>query len=124
MEQPIDVLLIEDSASQALRFKLILERAGYHVRIATDGSAGWRMACTDHPRLILLDVDLPSMNGFQVLTRLKRGSATATIPVIMLTHREHVSNVERALDLGAEDYLPKQDALQQICTTVDHILSR
>ena len=117
-----DILLIEDSASQALRFRLMLERSGYRVRVATDGSAGWRLASQHQPRLILLDVDLPSLNGFQVLARLKRGRDTAAIPVIMLTAREHVSNVERAIELGADDYLPKEDALLQICGVVQNLL--
>lgn len=124
MNQIYDILLIEDSASQALRFRLMLERHGYRVRIATDGAAGWRLACTCAPRLILLDVDLPTLNGFQVLARLKRGRETASIPVVMLTHREHISNVERALELGADDYLPKEDALTQVCTVVQQILLR
>lgn len=118
MSESYDILLIEDSASQALRFRLLLERQGYRVRIATDGAAGWRLACTHAPRLILLDVDLPTLNGFQVLARLKRGPETAAIPVVMLTHPEHISNVERALELGADDYLPKEDALTQVCKVV------
>jgi DNA-binding response OmpR family regulator len=115
----LDILLIEDSPTQALRFQLILERAGYRVDVAADGAEGWRRACQDQPRLILLDVDLPSLDGFQVLTRLKRGRATAAIPVVMLTNREHVSNVLKALEYGADDYLPKQDALQQLCAVIE-----
>jgi DNA-binding response OmpR family regulator len=115
----LDILLIEDSPTQALRFQLILERAGYRVDVAADGAEGWRRACQDQPRLILLDVDLPSLDGFQVLTRLKRGRATAAIPVVMLTNREHVSHVLKALEYGADDYLPKQDALQQLCAVIE-----
>ncbi|HEU4326011.1 MAG TPA: response regulator [Roseiflexaceae bacterium] len=113
-----DILLIEDSPSQALRFQLLLSRAGYRVRIARDGIEGWRCACDERPRLILLDVDLPLMSGFQVLARLKRGRSTADIPVVMLTNREHVSDVISALDTGADDYLPKRDALTQICSVI------
>jgi DNA-binding response OmpR family regulator len=113
-----DILLIEDSASQALRFRLILEGAGYTVTVVADGIDGWRAACDMHPRLILLDVDLPSLDGFQVLARLKRGRATAHIPVVMLTNREHISNVMRAIDAGADDYLPKPDAMLQLCEMV------
>lgn len=124
VQQPeFDILLVEDSASQALRFRLLLERAGYSVRIATNGADGWRLACSHGPRLILLDVDLPALNGFQVLGRLKRGRATAAIPVVMLTNREHVSNVELALELGADDYLPKEDAAVQLCAVVQQMLA-
>lgn len=123
MSDSYDILLIEDSPTQALRFQLILQRAGYCVRVVADGADGWRAACTDLPRLILLDVDLPTMDGFQVLARLKRGRATASIPVIMLTNREHVSNVFQALDLGADNYLPKPDALDQLQSAVEQLLA-
>lgn len=117
-----DILLIEDSPSQALQFQLVLQRAGYRVHVVGDGAEGWRAACADLPRLILLDVDLPTLDGFQVLSRLKRGRTTALIPIIMLTNREHVSNVEQALDLGADDYLPKPDALSQLPGAVAQLL--
>lgn len=121
--QPHNILLIEDSPSQALRFQLILSRAGYEVCIAHDGAEGWRRACDTRPQLILLDVDLPTLSGFQVLARLKRGRQTADIPVVMLTNHEHVSDVERALDSGAADYLPKRDALIQLCSVIEQHLA-
>jgi DNA-binding response OmpR family regulator len=118
----LDILLIEDSASQALQLQLILQRAGYSVAVAADGAAGWQVACDTQPRLILLDVELPSLDGFQVLSRLKRGRTTANIPVIMLTNRDHISSVERAIELGVDDYLPKQDMQQQLCAIVRQFL--
>jgi DNA-binding response OmpR family regulator len=118
-----DILLIEDSPSQALQLQLILQLAGYRVTVATDGVAGWREACAHPPRLILLDVELPVLDGFQVLARLKRGRATASIPVVMLTNRDHVSSVERAIALGVDDYLPKQEAQSLIAGVVAQFLS-
>jgi DNA-binding response OmpR family regulator len=117
-----DILLIEDSPSQALQLQLILQSAGYRVVVVGDGAAGWQAACDQQPRLILLDVELPSLDGFQVLSRLKRGRATAAIPVIMLTNRDHISSVERAIELGVDDYLPKQDMQQQLCAVVRQFL--
>jgi len=117
-----DILLIEDSPSQALRFRLMLQRAGYRVDVAADGADGWRQACAHPPRLILLDIDLPTLNGFQVLSRLKRGRLTSNIPVIMLTHRAHVSSVLQAIEMGATDYLFKDDAPYSLCAAVDQLL--
>ena len=122
MIDPYDILLVEDSPSQALQFRLVLERAGYRVRVVVDGAEGWRVACADLPKLILLDVDLPTLDGFQILDRLKRDRATAAIPVLMLTNREHISNVERAITLGADNYLFKDDAAEQLCTAVMELL--
>src|SRR5690349_12408190 len=96
------ILLIEDSLAQALRFQLLLERHGYTVEVVGDGRLGWQRAYAAPPDLVLLDIDLPTLDGFQVLARLKRARATAAIPVIMLTNREHILQVERALALGAD----------------------
>jgi DNA-binding response OmpR family regulator len=122
MNDSIDILLIEDSQSQALRFRLMLERAGYSVDIAVDGATGWRRACAMPPRMILLDIDLPALDGFQVLSRLKRDRRTGAIPVVMLTHRDNVASVQRALELGADDYLFKDDAPYELCATVAQAL--
>jgi DNA-binding response OmpR family regulator len=113
-----DILLIEDSPSQALQTRLLLERAGYTVQVADDGAAGWRQAYELAPQMILLDVDLPTLDGFQVLARLKRDRATADIPVVMLTYRQHISHVERAITLGAADYFFKDDPIHQLYVVI------
>lgn len=121
--QTVDVLLIEDSPTQALQFRLMLERAGYQVQIADNGIAGWRAASALHPQMILLDIDLPGLDGFQVLNRLKHDRTTKMIPVVMLTHRDHVESVQRALDLGADDYLFKDDAALELLPVVEQALT-
>lgn len=122
MSGHVDILLIEDSPSQALQFRLMLERAGYQVQVAFNGIEGWRAASALHPHIILLDIDLPVLDGFQVLNRLKRDRTTKDIPVIMLTHRDHVESVQRALDLGADDYLYKDDAAVELLPVVKQAL--
>jgi DNA-binding response OmpR family regulator len=74
--------------------------------------------------MILLDIDLPSLDGYQVLGRLKRHRRTAPIPVVMLTHRDNVDSVQRAIDLGADDYLFKDDATLELCATVAQALEQ
>lgn len=105
------VLIVEDSASQALRLKLLLTRAGFDVAVARDGAEGWHQACRTRPGIILLDVNLPRMDGFRVLSLLKRAQATASIPVVMLTSHDSISDVEEAVTLGADGYLFKDDCL-------------
>lgn len=106
------ILLIEDSPSQALRFWLLLVHAGYDVHIVGDGREGWKKACEEKPCLILLDLYLPGMNGLQVLSRLKHDRTTANIPVIVLSNDDSVAQVEQAIALGATDYLFKADYMQ------------
>jgi DNA-binding response OmpR family regulator len=117
-----DILLIEDSPSQALQLRLLIEHSGYRVVVVSHDAAGRRAAVDHPPRPILLDVELPTLNGFQILLRLKRDRVTAAIPVVMLTSTEHIGAALHALDLGAAGYLPKPDAAQQLCAVVEQLL--
>lgn len=105
------VLIIEDSPSQALRLKLLLARAGYAVCVARDGAEGWEQAYRGLPDVILLDINLPCLDGFELLALLKREDRTADIPVVMLSSFDRVRYVERAVELGAAGYLFKDDCL-------------
>ena len=86
---------------------------------AMDGEEGFRLAKSEQPDLILLDLILPKLNGFEVLKRLKEEKATEDIPVIVLTNLEGMGDVEKALELGAMTYLVKanyslEEVLQKI----------
>lgn len=116
MNKQATILLIEDSPSQARFVQLLLENAGYAVRIASDGAEGWCRACCSHPDLILLDINLPTIDGFELLYLIKRCYMTASIPVVMLTSVGAVSDVEHAFALGADGYLCKED---YFCTQRD-----
>ncbi len=102
-----NVLLVEDSPTQAQQIKNTLEEVGLLVHVVGDGPDAIREAMTHPPHLIVLDINLPSMNGYQVCRRLKRNPDTRDIPVIMLT--EHASPKETMIGLqaGADDYIPK-----------------
>lgn len=103
----IDVLLVEDSQTQAAQIKETLESVGLQVRIAYDGPDGLRDALDQPPALIVLDVKLPTMDGFQVCRRLKRAPQTQHIPVIMLTEKADPKATMSGLRAGADDYIPK-----------------
>jgi CheY-like chemotaxis protein len=112
MSQNPYIMLVEDSPSQALQLQLLLKQfTNYPIQVISDGAEGWRQACKNHPLLILLDINLPSLDGFQILSRLKRNRDTVHIPVIMLTTSDSITDVERAIELGANDYLFKDDCL-------------
>jgi CheY-like chemotaxis protein len=103
----LEALLIEDSKTQAAQIKDTLESVGLRVRVAYDGPDGIRDALDNPPSLIVLDVKLPSMDGFQVCRRLKRNPATQDIPVIMLTEKADPKATMSGLRAGADDYIPK-----------------
>jgi two-component system sensor histidine kinase/response regulator len=101
------ILIIEDSATQALHLKLLLEQKGLQVAWASAGYAGLKMARQLLPDLILLDVQMPDMNGFQVCQQLKRAEDTNGIPIIMLTRFDDPEAVTLGMQVGVTDYIPK-----------------
>jgi len=103
------ILLIEDEAALQKTMGDVLSQEGYEVLSALDGEAGMRLAKEKTPDLILLDLVLPKMTGFEVLEQLHQNEETKSIPVIVLTNLENLEDVQRATDLGATTYLVKSN---------------
>jgi DNA-binding response OmpR family regulator len=101
------VLLIEDSATQAHEIAASMSYYNIDVLIARDGPQGLRIAVELQPDLIVLDINLPTMSGYQVCRRLKRDPKTQAIPVVMLTSSDSPDAMMEGLDAGASDYIPK-----------------
>lgn len=101
------ILLVEDDTFLAGMYVTKLQLEGFDVKIAEDGEKGIKMAKSEKPRLILLDIILPKMSGFDVLKDLKDDPDTKDIPVILLTNLGQREDVQKGLDLGAKDYLIK-----------------
>lgn len=101
------ILFIEDESALQKTFGEILTQEGYQMISALDGEIGLRLAGDEKPDLILLDLILPKVNGFDVLRKLKEDKETKDIPVIVLTNLEEVRNVDKAIELGATTYLVK-----------------
>jgi CheY-like chemotaxis protein len=101
------VLVIEDSPTQAMHVQSLLEQAGVRVVLADDGQKGIALARRLHPDLIVLDMQLPTMNGLQVCERLKRSRETHRIPVIMFTRHDDPEMITLGLQSGIVDYIPK-----------------
>ncbi len=104
---PPEVLLVEDSKTQAKQIRDALESVGLVVRVVNDGPDAIREALENPPQLIVLDIQLPSMDGYQVCRRLKRAEETKDIPVIMLTDKAGAKETMIGLKAGADDYIPK-----------------
>jgi len=101
------ILLVEDSTTQALHLRTLLEREGLHVTWARDGRQGIQRAQQLHPDLVLLDIQMPELNGFEVSRMLKAEANTADIPIIMFTRMDDAESVISGLETGAIDYIPK-----------------
>lgn len=116
------VLIVEDDESIALGVKMNLEAEGYTVEVAGDGDRGLSLAQGSEFDLVILDVMLPKMNGFEVVRVLRE--AGATVPVIMLSARGDESDKVMGLELGAEDYITKPFGLAELLARVKAVLRR
>jgi DNA-binding response OmpR family regulator len=101
------ILLVDDSSTVLLMERMILSKSDYDVVTAKDGQEGVEKALSEHPDLILMDVVMPRMDGFEACRRLREQNATKEIPVIMVTTRGELSSVESGYASGCNDYVTK-----------------
>lgn len=101
------ILIVEDDTFLAGIYANKFEREGFEVVLAVDGEAGIKLAKKEHPDIILLDILLPKLDGFEVLEQLKVEKDLHAIPVILLTNLGQKEDVDKGLKLGAADYLIK-----------------
>ncbi|HVY46658.1 MAG TPA: response regulator transcription factor [Minicystis sp.] len=116
------VLVIEDDESISMGLDMNLSAEGYEVRLAVDGEAGLAMLREDEPDLVILDVMLPRLNGFEVLRTLR--AEGRRVPVIMLSARGAEMDKVMGLELGAEDYVTKPFGLAELLARVKAALRR
>jgi len=101
------ILIVEDDKFLRELISKKLSKGGYNVVEAVDGEDGVKKAKEKNPNLVLLDLILPEMDGFEVLSKIKEDPATASIPVIILSNLGQKDDVDKGLKLGASDYLIK-----------------
>jgi len=119
------ILFVEDESVLQKTFGEVLKQEGYEVISALDGQIGLRLAKEKNPDLILLDLILPKVHGFDVLKKLKEDKETQEIPVIVLTNLEGIGDVDKALELGATTYLVKaQYTLEEVVEKIKKALGK
>lgn len=101
------VLLVEDNEDNLVIYSTILRHSGYDVIEARDGQAGIDAAHRDHPGLILMDVSIPLVDGWEATRRLKAAPDTADIPIIALTAHALASDQQKAIEVGCDGYIAK-----------------
>lgn len=119
------ILLVEDDKFLVDIFATRLQNAGYDITTADNGEAAIALAIEKHPHLILLDIILPQMDGWEVLEKLQKEELTKHIPVILLTNLGHEEDVEKGLKSGATGYLIKaQYTPTEVVNKVKEILEK
>ena len=121
-DTPKTVLLVEDNDDNLRIYSTILSYSGFRVLEAMDGEVGLAMAREQHPSLILMDVSLPKIDGWEATRRLKSDPATADIPVIALTAHALSSDREKAIEIGFDGYIPKPAEPRAVVAEVRRML--
>lgn len=118
------ILIIEDDPEFRDLLQRHLSARGYRVEVAEDGVAGGRALLADPPDLIISDIDMPFLDGFELLSLLKAEASTAAIPVILLSGRGDSDTLVKAGGMGVADYMTKPVTRDQLLESVEACLAR
>jgi YesN/AraC family two-component response regulator len=118
------ILIIEDEAQTRNIFVKCLEFEGFQAVGASDGTTGLTLAQQHHPDLVVCDIMMPDMDGYSVLSTLRKSRQTALIPLIFLTAKVTMTDLRRGMDLGADDYLTKPCTVEQFLAAINSRLHR
>lgn len=116
------VLVVDDEPNILLSLEFLMQRAGFEVKTAEDGESALERVAEDMPDILLLDISLPGISGFDVLEQLRRDPAHARLPIIMLTAHGREVEREKGMALGADDYITKPFSTQALVEKVQALL--
>jgi CheY-like chemotaxis protein len=124
-ENPTPLILVADDSRTILSMvSSRLERSGYEILTTDNGEDALRLAAEPHPVLVILDVEMPQLDGFEVTRRLRADEATREIPIVLLTGRDEDGAVEEGRAAGATAYVTKPFSPQELVGRVEEILGR
>ncbi len=118
------ILIIDDDIGFRDLLRIHLTSMGYQVKVAEDGVTGGRSLLANAPDLIISDVNMPFLDGFELLALMRAEEATASIPVILLSGRNDGDTMAKAVELGAADFLSKPVTRDQLLESVEACLAR
>ena len=119
---PINILLVEDESTLAIIIKDTLEGQGFRIRLAKDGEEGLQSFFREKPDVMVADVMMPRMDGFEMVRRLRKTDSRT--PVLFLTARSAINDVVEGFELGANDYLKKPFGMQELIVRIKALLGR
>ena len=118
------IMIVEDDEDIAESIRYNLEREAFRVRVAVTGEDALNLILDGPPSLVLLDLNLPQMSGFEICRRLRAESATANIPILMLTARSDETDKVLGLNMGADDYITKPFSMRELVARINAALRR
>lgn len=101
------ILVVDDAETILLMERMILSKGAYDIVVAKNGEEAVAKAAAEHPDLILMDVMMPNMNGFEACSQIRKNQETRAIPIIMVTTRGEEENIKKGFENGCTDYITK-----------------
>jgi len=123
-DQKIRILIIEDDVDFRFLLRIHLSMAGYELELAEDGVEGGRALLARPPDLVVCDLNMPFIGGFELLSLMRKDEKTASIPVILLSCRSDGDTMAKAMELGAADFLTKPVTLEDLMKSIHACLAR
>ena len=118
------ILIIDDDVDTLRLVGLMLQRQGYEISAASNGTQGLAKALEERPDLILLDVMMPDMDGYEVARRLRKNPVTVSVPILMFTAKTQLDDKVTGFEVGADDYLTKPTHPTELQAHVKALLAR
>jgi len=116
------ILIVDDEPYIVIPVEFLMRREGYEVTVARDGEAGLEAIRADPPDLVILDVMMPKLNGFEVCEAVRADPALASVRILMLTAKGREAEKKKGLELGADAYIPKPFSTHELVETVRSLL--
>jgi len=117
------ILIVDDSPSQLMGMKRIVEKLGHEALTAEDGAAGVEMAKKERPDLILMDVVMPNLNGFQATRAISKEATTSHIPIVLVTTKDQETDKVWGMRQGAKAYITKPFNENQLIEVINGLLA-
>lgn len=116
------ILVVDDEPNIVLSLEFLMSQAGYEVRTAENGDEALRIVAQDRPDLVLLDINLPDISGYEVCQQIRAKADQGAIKILMITAKGRAVEREKGLALGADDYITKPFSAQEVIETVAQYL--
>jgi DNA-binding response OmpR family regulator len=116
------ILIVDDEPNIAASLEFLLQRGGFDVKVAHNGEEALALAESFHPQLVLLDVMMPKLNGYEVCQRLRQGESGGGVKIVMLTARGREVDQEKGKALGADLYVTKPFSTRELVAQVRELL--
>ena len=116
------ILIVDDSALSRSMLKDALEKQGYHINLAEDGEKGLQAVIRDTPDLVLMDVVMPELNGWEACKRIRKAALSRAVPIIIMTSKDTPQDMLQSFEVGADEFLNKPVALDELFVAISRLL--